>query len=160
LPAPDETYDNIVAFWNPAEKPQPGQELLFSYRLHWGTRMPVAPSLAQALATRTGLGGVIGQPRKYFSQRFAVDFTGGGLATLPRDAEVEPVITASRGEIKIASARPQKEIQGYRAMFDLRPTDQSTEPIDIRLYLALNGQPLTETWLYQWTPPAPAERKS
>ena len=38
LPAPDETFDNIVAFWNPADKPQPGQELLFSYRLHWGAR--------------------------------------------------------------------------------------------------------------------------
>jgi glucan biosynthesis protein MdoG len=26
LPAPDETFDNIVAFWNPADKPEPGQE--------------------------------------------------------------------------------------------------------------------------------------
>jgi periplasmic glucans biosynthesis protein len=159
LPAPDETYDNIVAFWNPAEKPQPGQELLFSYRLHWGTRVPFAPRLAQTLATRTGVGGRVGQKRNYFSWRFAVDFAGGELASLPQDAEVEPVITASRGEIEIASARPQKDVKGYRAMFDLRPTDSSIEPIDLRLYLRLNGQPLTETWLYQWNPPPPAERK-
>jgi glucans biosynthesis protein len=159
LPAPDETYDNIVAFWHPAEKPQRGQELLFSYRLYWGMRMPVAPPLAEAVATRTGIGGVIGQKRNYFSSRFAVDFAGGELATLPQEAGVEPVITASRGQIEITSARPQKEIRGYRAMFDLRPTDSSTEPIDLRLYLRLNGQPLTETWLYQWTPPPTAERK-
>ena len=56
LPAVDETFDNIVAFWNPDEKPQPGQELLFAYRLHWGTRMPLTPALAQVVATRTGIG--------------------------------------------------------------------------------------------------------
>ena len=32
IPTGDETADNIVAFWNPADTPQPGQELLFSYR--------------------------------------------------------------------------------------------------------------------------------
>ena len=158
LPAADETFDNIVAFWNPAEKPQPHQELLFGYRLHWGTRIPLAPPLAQVLATRTGIGGVVGQKRKYFSWRFSVDFAGGELAVLPSKAKVEPIITASRGEIEITSARPQKEIKGYRAMFDLKPTDSSTEPIDLRLFLQLDGQPLTETWIYQWTPPAPTER--
>jgi glucans biosynthesis protein len=44
-------------------------------------------------------------------------------------------------------------------MFDLRPTDDSMEPIDLRLYLQLDQQPLTETWIYQWTPPLSAERK-
>jgi glucans biosynthesis protein len=159
LSAPDETYDNIVAFWHPAQAPQPGEELLFNYRLHWGTSPRFAPPLAQTVATRTGIGGVVGQKRKYFSWRFAVDFAGGELAALPRKAEVEPVITASRGRIEITSARPQKEIKGYRAMFDLRPTDASTEPIDLRLYLRLDGQPLTETWSYQWTPPPADARK-
>ena len=159
LPAPDETFDNIVAYWNPAAKPLPGQELLFSYRLYWGSRMPLAPALAQVVATRTGIGGVIGQPRKYFSYRFAVDFTGGELARLAKGARVEPVISASRGKIQITSARPQVEIGGYRAMFDLKPTDASTEPIDLRLYLRHGEEPLTETWLYQWTPPPAAERK-
>jgi periplasmic glucans biosynthesis protein len=159
LPAPDETFDNIVAFWNPVDKPQPGQELLFRYRLYWGSQMPAGPALAQVAATRTGIGGIVGQPRKYFSWRFAVDFTGGELATLPKQTNIEPVISASRGEIQIASARPQAEISGYRAMFDLKPTDGSTEPIDLRLYLRHAGRPLSETWLYQWTPPPLAERK-
>jgi glucans biosynthesis protein len=111
------------------------------------------------VASRTGIGGVIGRKRSYFSWRFAVDFIGSQLATLAKNAEVEPVISASRGEIEITSARPQVEINGYRAMFDLRPTDDSMEPIDLRLYLRINGQPLTETWVYQWTPPPLAERK-
>ena len=36
IPTVDETFDNIVAFWNPMDKPKPGQELLFGYRLYWG----------------------------------------------------------------------------------------------------------------------------
>ena len=43
---------------------------------------------------------------------------------------------------------PAKLLRGYRAMFDLRPNDASLEPIDLRLYLRLDGQPLSETWIY------------
>jgi periplasmic glucans biosynthesis protein len=37
--------------------------------------------------------------------------------------------------------------------------DDSVEPINIRLYLRLGNEALTETWLYQYTPPPVAERK-
>lgn len=158
--AHDETVDNIVAFWNPAQAPQPGEELLFAYRLYWGERMPFASPLARVVATRTGLGGVVGRPREYFSWRFAVDFVGGGLMLLGRKARVRPVISASRGRAEITSARPQKDIRGYRAMFDLRPPDDGTEPIDLRMFLQVDGQPLTETWVYQWTPPPPGQREA
>jgi len=158
IPTLDETFDNIVAFWNPAEKPQPGQERLFAYRLHWGSKMPFSSPLAQVVATRTGMGGVIGQKRAYYSRRFAIDFAGGDLALLGKDAKVQAMISASRGKVEITSARPLDAIHGYRAMFDLKPVDDSVEPIDIRVYLVADGQPLSETWLYQWTPPAPAQR--
>ena len=45
-------------------------------------------------------------------------------------------------------------------MFDVKPPDESTQPIDIRLFLRQRNQPLTETWLYQWAPPSPQERKA
>ena len=159
LPAPDETFDNIVAFWTPADKLQPGSELLFAYRMYWGTDLPFAPRLARVVATRTGLGGVIGQPRRYFSWRFAIDFVGGELATILPGATVEPVIAASRGQIEVTSARPLHSINGFRAMFDLRTTDDRTDPIDLRLFLRKNNQPLSETWIYQWTPPDPCARR-
>jgi glucans biosynthesis protein len=154
IPTVDETFDNIVAFWHPADPPRPGQELLFSYRLHWGAQMPVTPPLAQVVATRTGVGGIVGQKRRYFSWRFVVDFAGNNLSMIGKDVTVEPVIAASRGQIEIASVRPLEAVRGYRAMFDLKPTDDSLAPVDLRLYLRVNDQPLTETWLYQWTPPA------
>lgn len=158
IPTRDETFDNIVAFWNPETPLTPGEEHLMSYRLTWGDTMPAEPhELAITQATRTGLGGVVGQERTYFSWRFAVDFSGGVLGMLGPDAEVEPVITVSRGDVEIASARPLDAIGGYRAMFDLVP-GESEAPIDIRLYLKLGDQPLTETWVYQYTPPPKAEQ--
>ena len=153
IPTLDETFDNIVAFWNPEAKPQPGQELLYGYKLHWGAKMPYAPKAATVVATRTGIGGVIGKKRTYFSWRFAVDFAGGDFALLGKDVKVVPVISASHGTVEITSARPLHDIKGYRAIFDLKVGDEVKGPIDLRLYLAADGQPLSETWLYQWTPP-------
>lgn len=151
IPTEDETFDNIVAFWNPAKRPQPGEELLFSYRLHWGTRVPCSSPLATVVSTRTGIGGVIGRPRAYESWRFVVDFAGGSLPMLGPNAKVEPRITTSHGEIEIASARPLHAINGYRAMFDLKGVEKVKEPVNLRLHLHADGLPLSETWLYQWS---------
>ncbi len=158
IPTVDETFDNIVAYWNPTTKPKAGEELLYSYRMYWCTEFPAVMPLARTVATRTGIGGVVGQKRRHFSWRFAIDFAGGELATMLENKAVEPVITASRGVVEITSARPLAPIRGYRAMFDIRPMDASTDAIDLRVYLRANGQPLTETWVYQWNPPSPAER--
>jgi periplasmic glucans biosynthesis protein len=159
IPTVDETFDNIVAFWNPLDKPKPGQELLFSYRLYWGTRMPYASPLAQTLATRTGIGGTVGVKRQYYSWHFAVDFAGGELGALAKDAPVEAVVSTSRGQTEHVTAHFVEEFNGYRALFDVKPTDDTVEPIDLRLYLRVDGRPLTETWIYQWTPPSAKERK-
>jgi len=158
IPTHDETFDNIVVLWNPQRPPQPGEELLFAYRMHWGAQPPFQSGLAHCVATRTGIGGIVGQPRKYFSWRFAIDFAGGGLGLLGPKSKVEPVITTSRGRLEITSARPQAAINGWRAMFDLVPPP-GMEPIDLRLYLSYDGQPLTETWMYQYSPPPQAERR-
>jgi glucans biosynthesis protein len=160
IPTVDETFDNIVAFWNPSEKPKPGQEMLFSYRLYWGTHMPYASPLAQTIATRTGVGGTVGVKRQYFSWHFAVDFAGGELGALAKDAPVEAVVTTSRGQVEHVTAHFVEEFSGYRALFDVKPTEDSVEPIDLRLYLRVDGRPLTETWIYQWIPPSLKERKA
>ena len=161
IPTSDETSDNIVAFWNPAEKTKAGQEMLFSYRLYWGTRMPYSSPLAQTLATRTGIGGTVGLKRQYYSWHFAVDFAGGELGALAKDANVEAVITTTRGSTtEHVTAHYVEEIKGYRVLFDVRPADDSNDAIDLRMYLRIDGRPLSETWIYQWTPPPVKDRKA
>ncbi len=159
IPAADETFDNIVAFWNPKDPVKVGQEMLFSYRLYWGSQMPVSSPLAQAVATRTGIGGIIGQKRTFFSWHFAVDFAGGDLRGLAPGAEVEPVITVSKGSVENATAHFVPDSGVYRALFDVRIADEDVDPIDLRLFLRIRGRPLSETWTYQWTPPSARERK-
>jgi len=164
IPTDDETSDNIAAFWHPDAPALPGQELLFGYRLYWGAQAPVSSALAQVVATRTGIGGVVGQKRSHFSWRFVVDFAGDNLGLLGKDATPQAVVSASRGEIELVSVRPLAATHGYRAMFDLRPgvvsdnaaairAGNAGEPINLRLYLSLENRALSETWLYQWTPP-------
>ncbi len=158
IPTQDETFDNIVAFWNPARPVQPGGELLYGYRLYWGGVPPARPPLAACVATRTGIGGVIGRKREYYSQRFALDFAGGPLAQLDmQKTKLEPVITSSGGRIEITSARPLAAINGVRVMFDVVPPP-NTDPITLRAYLRSGAQTLSETWLYEWIPPPLAGR--
>ncbi|MBZ9556531.1 MULTISPECIES: glucan biosynthesis protein D [unclassified Modicisalibacter] len=160
IPTLDETFDNIVAFWNPDQPVQPGDELLFGYRIYWCDYPPSQPELARCVATRTGLGGEVGQKREYFSWRFAIDFQGGPFPfDADQDVEVVPVIENSAGRIEITSARPLHSINGYRAMFDVVPPDDGSEPINLRVYLKAGDEPLTETWVYQWTPPPAEDRE-
>jgi glucans biosynthesis protein len=160
IPTVDETFDNIVAFWNPADKIAAGQELLYAYRAYWGTHVPFASALAQVIATRTGIGGTVGQKRQYYSWHFAVDFAGGELGAMARDANVEAVISTSKGATEHVTAHFVDEFKGYRALFDVRPPDEWTDPIDLRLFLRIENRPLTETWIYQWTPPSLKDRKA
>ncbi len=160
IPTLDETFDNIVAFWNPAAPAEPGSEMLYGYRIYWQARPPAQPTLARCVATRTGIGGLVGKRREYFSWRFVVDFQGGPFPfDGSEEVEVKPVIETSAGRVEITSARPLDAIDGYRAMFDVVPPDDGTEPINLRLYLKAEDQPLTETWIYQWTPPPAEERE-
>jgi glucans biosynthesis protein len=151
IPTPDETFDNIVVFWNPEEPFQAGQERVFKYRLHWG-EPPVSSSAAKVIATRIGAGGIPGQKNRIPSRKFVIDFEGGRLSDLPETAKVEPVITVSRGQIKEPAARPLRGTNAWRCNFDL--ISEGSEPIDLRCYLRDELGALTETWLYQWTPPA------
>ncbi|HEY6484360.1 MAG TPA: glucan biosynthesis protein D [Steroidobacteraceae bacterium] len=158
IPTRDEVMDNIVAFWTPAEKPQKSQEYLYGYRLYWCRENPLGAALATVRATWAGIGGIVGQKRSHFSWRFVVDFGGGDLPLLGETAKVVPMISASRGKVEITSARPLLPMHEWRAMFDLALTDESLEPINLRLFLTTDGQPLTETWLYQYVPPPPDQR--
>lgn len=159
IPAQDETFDNIVAFWNPEKPVKPGQELLFAYKLYWSALPPVHSPLGRCVDTFTGLGGAVGQTRKHFSWRFVVDFAHGPFP-LQDHVTVVPEISLSAGHTELVSARPLDEIQGYRAMFDVVPPKDSLAPINLRLYLKdkKSGAPLTETWMYQWTPPPKDQR--
>ncbi len=151
IPTADETSDNIVAFWNPAQAIESGQELRFDYRLHWDAQPPVRPTVAEVVATRLGVGGMPGQKKVESMRKFVIDFQGGRLDQLPKNAKLEAVVIASRGEVREVAIRPILESDRWRCHFDL--VASGSEPVDLRCYLRDAEGALSETWLYQWSPP-------
>jgi glucans biosynthesis protein len=151
IPTDDEIHDNIVAYWVPEQPVTAGSEWSLAYRLHWLADEPhPSDAVARVLHTRLGRGGVPGQPRPEGARKFVIDFAGGPLEALQKLDEVEPVITASRGRIDNAYALQVVGTTHWRAFFDLYA--EGEEPVDLRLFLTLDGRTLTETWLYQYLP--------
>ncbi|MEX0921728.1 MAG: glucan biosynthesis protein D [Rhodovibrionaceae bacterium] len=153
IPTDDEIHDNVTAFWVPEKPTAAGESYNFHYRLHWLADMPYpAESFARCVATRIGRGGEPGKPRPEGVQKFVVEFAGPALAALAKDAEPEARVTASRGEISYVFVEKIPGTERWRAQFDV--TAEGEEPVELRLYLALARQPLSETWLFQHFPQA------
>ncbi len=163
LPTTGETMDNIVAFWTPKNPVKAGNSLNFGYKLYWSALAPVGTPLARVAATRSGMGGFTEgwAPGEHYpnvwARRFAVDFTGGGLESLK--TPIEPIITASGGKVQDIQVLELPDIKGFRVLFDWYPTSDSVDPVDMRLFIKTQGRTLSETWLYQYFPPAPEKRK-
>lgn len=164
IPTTGETLDNIVCFWQPVEPIKAGSETRFHYKLYWSGLPPVRSGLARVNATRTGIGGFPEgwAPGEYYprewARRFAVDFVGGNLqAAAPKG--IEPVITVSSGSIRQVEILYVEPTDSYRILFDWYPTSADTRPVDMRMYLRSKAETLSETWLYQYFPPPPEQRK-
>jgi glucans biosynthesis protein len=152
IPTSDEIHDNIVAYWVPKAPVRAGSEWAFRYRLHWVAEEPFAPPLARVVSTWTGMAGVPGQPRPKDKRKIVLDFEGATVADLPEAAReaIEVVVSPSRGTVDNVYSHRVVGTKRWRAFVDLAPGGR--EPVDIRLYLRLDGKPLTETWLWQYIP--------
>lgn len=145
LPTRSEIEDNIVAFWTPARPVVRGEDMTVRYRLHWSNQEPIPPGVAQVVATRSGVGGRPGQPPSPGLRKYVVDFEGGRLAALNRGSGVTPMVTASEGRPLDAVAYPVVGTHRWRLMFDVAlPEGRET---DLRAFLRLGGDALTETWI-------------
>ncbi len=148
-PTDDEIHDNIVAFWVPGAPVTAGAALTLRYRLYWSAEEPFPSPLAQCVATRIGRGGQPGQPRPAGVTKFMVEFLGGPLAKLPFGVIPEVVPSAAHGHFSylFAEAVPDGVAGHWRAQFDYTP--EGPAPVDLRMFLRLDGRALSETWLYQ-----------
>ncbi|EPN75182.1 glucan biosynthesis protein D, partial [Pseudomonas syringae pv. actinidiae ICMP 18801] len=113
---------------------------------------PYPGELAHCVATRLGNGGQPGQARPKGVRKFMVEFKGSSLEQLPSGVFPEAVLSSSRGSFSYIFTEAISDGQAghWRAQFDLMV--DGTDPVDIRLYLRLGDQTLSETWLYQYHP--------
>jgi len=166
IPTTGETMDNVVAFWKPEQAIERGQTLSYGYKLYWSAQPPVKSDLARVRKTFTGIGGFPEgwAPGEHYpdvwAQRIAVDFIGGQLKHFyDNDIGIHTQLDVPEGDVKQLEILWVEEIDGFRIQFDWYPTNDATDPINMRLNLTANDKTVSETWLYQYFPPAPEERQ-
>jgi glucans biosynthesis protein len=149
LPTPDETHDNIVAYWVPAQLPAPGEPLDYAYELQWQGDDWLRPPSAWVAQTRAGYGYTKLDPQTQARQpHYVVDFVGPALAALAPTAPVEVVVsTNDNGRVLEALAYPNPETRGWRASLRIDRTDP-TRPVEVRAFLRHRQDTVSETWTY------------
>ena len=151
IPTEDETFDNIVAYWAPADPFKQGEERRYRYRLSWLDDLPYSEAVGRATGTWTGQGGRPGQKRPDGVRKFVIDFQGQVFEGLGRTDGVELVVTASRGEVSNVYNHPVVDQRNrWRAFFDIKA--EGAEPVDLRAFLRRGKEALTETWISQYFP--------
>jgi glucans biosynthesis protein len=144
IPTPNETNDNVVAYWVPEQLPAAGAPLDFTYRLHWqSARTGQRPPGAWVTQARVGRGY---RELAADEHQFMVDFTGPSLAALPPSAPVRAVVSApANGEILETNAYHVEATGAWRMMVLVKQLD-AAEPVELRGYLQNGADILTETW--------------
>lgn len=143
IPSDSEINDNILAYWRPRAPMAAGSEVLLAYRQFWCWTPPDRPPLATAAATRIGRGSN-GRRR-----RFVVDFSGDVLGEGPI-SDLKPTLTTTPGTIQGLRVWTYVERKTVRVAFELDPGNENA--CELRLILEAAGKPISETWLYRWTP--------
>jgi glucans biosynthesis protein len=145
LPLPDETNDNLVAYWVPDRAPGPQERVDFRYRVEWQRDRPTRPPLGWVAQTRRGRGFARGADD---TVELHVDFDGPALARLPADAKVEGVVTADgNGQLVETHTTRNDPGRGWRVTLRVRRRDGG-KPVELRAYLRDPTDVLSETWSF------------
>jgi glucans biosynthesis protein len=149
IPSPDETNDNIVAYWVPQTAMAPRKPIDLDYELLWGkaSQLPLPP--AYVVQTRR-LPNAPSDRKDRPSERllsFAVDFEASDPE---RSRDVTPVWTVSsadNAEILERTLRRHDATGGWRATVRLRQLDEK-RPVELRGQLNVGNAPWSEVWSY------------
>lgn len=154
IPSDSETNDNLVAYWVPAKSMKAGSNATFKYRLRtFDDHLPENTG-AKVIRTRIGWGANPGQanPPPLSKRKFVIDFRGGELDNLSADAPLVAEMQKNAGTISELVVRQLPDGRTWRASFKLEP--EGDKVADMRLYLKLRDQRLSEVWSYVWYPDA------
>jgi glucans biosynthesis protein len=148
IPTRADYNDNVVMYWVPEDLPPPGEPVSLAYKMLWYTDDATRPPGGRTVATRKHT--VVEKG----IHRFVVDFEGGKLAQLGTDTVLRAYITVASGETtaEVIEQQAYKNTVtgGWRLAFQVRPLGD--DPVELRAFLDLAGEALTETWTYTLVP--------
>lgn len=141
IPADQEIYDNIVAYWRPRTPMAAGQRHDIAYRLTWGAQAPIGAGLPRVINTRTGA-------RRKGGRIVTIDFEkdpvfDAGLET------VTALISSPHAQTSPGVLQRNPETGGVRLAFSFDPGDRPL--VELRAQLRAGDSPASEVWLYRWT---------
>ncbi|WP_245423857.1 glucan biosynthesis protein [Methylovirgula sp. 4M-Z18] len=142
IPSDFEVNQNIIAYWRPKQVLAANSETQFAYRQFWCWHPPAQPPLAHVTGARSGKAGK--------RRRFMVDFAGDILGDPAQSGDIKANLWAGAGTISNVRSFPSRETKTFRVSFDLDPGSETLA--ELRLVLENGGKPMSETWLYRWTP--------
>lgn len=149
LSTPDETHDNIVAYWVPAQMPTPGQPLEFAYELSWQGDDQQRPPSAWATQSRRGIGYTKLNEQALAEQtQYVADFDGPALKALAADATVKAVVTSdANGKVleNIVYRNPATNQWRMTVRVQRLKADQ---PVELRAFLQHDNHAVSETWTH------------
>jgi glucans biosynthesis protein len=145
-----EGLDNIVAFWDPKNKPAPLQPYHFGYRLSWQTgSADLKLSENRVVSMRVGLDTHFENTRQ-----FVLDFVGPKLGVIPGNDPPQAIANCSANAAIVDNlVLPNPFLNGWRVVLKMQPKPGNNDPVDLRCTLQQGTNILSETWTYQWSPP-------
>ncbi len=141
IPSNREINDNIVAYWHPAKVLAANTAYSMTYRLHWCNDWPLPGAAVPASVAATASGLSSEQDKRLF----VIDFTGSDLT-----GTVTGKVSVNKGAVSDVVVQPNPATGGIRLTFQLDPKGASLT--ELRAALERDGKPVSQTWLYRWTP--------
>src|SRR5690606_37452755 len=151
LPTPDETNDNIVAFWTPDQGlPEQGPHR-FSYTARFGMADLTGNPMGQVVDNFLGDGTRVGGGDVEGAVRVITDFAGGPLAERAAEAPVAAeVVALEDGELVEHFVEYVPALERWRLSMLVKPARD--RPLSVRAFLREGEERLSETWTYQLAP--------
>ena len=150
---PDETHDNVAAYWVPEKMPAAGEPFEMAYQIAWQGKNQQLPPNGWVTQSRRGIGySKLGADALGQQIQFVVDFAGPALDALPEGAKVEAITTAGSNARVVESLAYRNPATGAWRMTlrveRLKPVNaaEPAQPIELRAFLQHNNQTLSETW--------------
>ena len=145
IPTPDETNDNIVAYWV-SDTPYTGKKPLnFAYKLHWQMPGQLPSDRGWVAQTRRGHGYAKIPPGDI---NFIVDFDGPSLRGMKADTKPEAEVDiGANAELHERTLFLNQSTGTWRMTLRVKRLDDA-KPVELRAQIKSGTQPLTEIWSY------------
>lgn len=148
IPSDADFNQNVIAYWQPQKPLSAGSEASFAFRQFWCWSPPSKPSAAVVIQSRSGRVG--STPSNGRKRRFFVEFQGDVLDEATESNAISADISASNASISNQKIVFARKVKRARVTFDIEMGNENLS--ELRLQLHMQGKPISEIWLYRWTP--------